>query len=97
MVLPRGERGRPGLLLGSLAAAKLNRLEADGHKSCRSPAYLKLMGRLRRRPDVDMDLFQLDLKRRRIGGTKRAQANNSGRLAAVPRAERLKGPSRLGN
>jgi hypothetical protein len=46
---------------------------------------------------MDMDLVRLDWDPRRVRGTQRAQANDSGRLGALPRAGRLRGPSRFGN
>ena len=75
VVLPRSERGRPGLrrlLLGTRAAANLGHLEAVGHKSCRSLVHLGLMERLRRGPNTDVDFVRLDQNPRRVRGIHRA-------------------------
>ena len=93
----RARKARPAEApTGDSGAAKLNLFESFAHKSCRSAVHLKLMGRPRRGPAMDTDLVRLDRNPRKERDTERTQAKDGGRLGALQRACRLRGPSRLG-
>ena len=74
VVLPKSKQGSLGLqrlLLGTLAAANLCLLHADGHRLQRSPVHMGL--------NMDKDFVRRNWNPRRARGVHRSQASDSGR------------------